>query len=74
MTKEERGLLIAVNEKLKHGDIIKIAAESNYSREYCGMVLNPTNDHYNQKIVDAAVKVISNRSAGIKEKIAILNG
>lgn len=72
MTKTQEEILQRINERLERGDIKTIAAESGYTRETVGKVLNKDNDWYNQKIVDAAVKVLNKKEAVVKSSLKTL--
>ena len=61
MTSNENGVLVSINEKLRRGDIQKIAVKAGLTRERTGFCLNPKNDAYNQKVVNAALDVLTER-------------
>lgn len=59
-------LLKTIKSKLLRGDISDIAKNAGFTREYVGMVLDPSTDTYNDKIVTEAANVIANREQATK--------
>jgi len=69
MTNTEKELLDQISEKLRRGDIQKIAVKAKMTRERVGYCLNSKNDAYNQTIVSAALDFLSERDEQIKESL-----
>jgi len=69
MTKLEAELVSKISNNLKSGDIKKVAQKSGYTREYVGKALSPSNEIYNQSIVDSAIEVINERESKVKESL-----
>lgn len=66
-------LLLAIYKKLERGDIKKIAEDLKFSRVYVGYVLSPHTRYYKQEIVDAAIKIITEREQNTKNLLEKLN-
>lgn len=73
MTSNELGVLNSINEKLKYGDIQKIAELADLTRERTGFCLNPKNDAYNEVVVEKALVVIEEREAKTSGQLKKLN-
>jgi hypothetical protein len=61
MNSRQIDILNRINEAIERGDIKAIAKETTMSREYVGRVLNPFNPIYNQQVINAALKLITDR-------------
>lgn len=59
-------LLMAIQRRLKYGDIKAIAEVVDFSREYVGKVLSPTSTEFHEDIVSAAVEIIAAREQNTK--------
>lgn len=73
MTKTQKDVILNLKAKLQHGDILKIAEKSGFSREYVGKALNPENDIYNEKIIDAGIEVINERATKATKQLKEIN-
>ncbi len=65
-------VLKKVNENIEYGDINQIAEKTGMTRVYVSAVLNVATRTYNDRIIKAAVELISEREQGRKKMIAKL--
>lgn len=67
-------ILQKINKNLEYGDINAIAETTGKTRVYVSGVLNPFTRTYNDDIIIAAVKLISEREQGRKQLVEKLPG
>jgi hypothetical protein len=61
LSKTQTEILEAIRRKMQRGDIRDISTMTKFTREYVGKCLNSDADFFNQTIVEAAIKIISDR-------------
>ncbi len=61
LTQTQKDVLEAIQGKLIRGDIKVISEATGFTTVYVGNVLSPSNDAFNQEIVDTAVKIVERR-------------
>jgi len=63
LSKTELDLLTALQDELERGDMSDIAENLGISRQHVSYALSVSNDFYNEKIVEEAVRIINKRKA-----------
>ncbi len=67
MTQEQTQILKRLKGELEYGDNTIIADRIQFTPGYVGMCLNPKNDSYNEKVVEAALALLGERKNRQKE-------
>lgn len=73
LSKTHIEILEGIQGKLRRGDITRIAEKTKFTPEYVGMVLNKDSEHFNEKIIDVAIKVIAKREQSTKNLLEKLS-
>ena len=72
LTKKQTRLMATIQNCLQRGDIKEIANQTGYTREYVGKCLNSNGNYFNQLIVEAAIKIISQRAQTAVKHLEVL--
>lgn len=73
ISETQRQLLQKIKEKSQRGDVKKIAKKLKFSQKHVSQVLNPdVLNEFNEKIVDEAVKLISERESKAAASLEML--
>ena len=67
LSKVQKKILKKIKSKLVYRDYEAIAANLGYSRDHISRVLGLKNSHYNEAIVNEAVKIITEREQATNE-------
>lgn len=65
----QKQVLKIIQKKLMWGDISKIAAVTNKSKQYVSTVLSISTDNYDEAIISAAIRVIEKRDQTTKKNL-----